>query len=115
MKTINATFGSTVLALAVALAPTAAFAKGDAARGKEKASVCEACHGIDGEAKGFPQYPRLAGQYADYIEHSLKAYKSGDRSNPIMGGIVTTLSEQDMKDLAAWFSSLEGLENLAGH
>jgi cytochrome c553 len=111
--TIKTTIGLMILVLAVGLAP-AAFAKGDAARGQQKAKVCEACHGVDGQAKGFPQYPRLAGQHADYITHSLRAYKSGDRTNPIMGGIVSTLSDQDMEDLAAWFSSLEGLKDLSG-
>jgi len=113
MKTRIA-LGSTILVLAIAVAPLTGFAKGDAAKGKEKAAVCEACHGVDGDAQGFPQYPRLAGQYADYIEHSLRAYKSGDRNNPIMAGMVSTLNEQDIEDLAAWFSSLEGLKDLSG-
>jgi len=110
----NLTIGASIIALALATTPLTGFAKGDPARGQEKASVCEACHGADGEARNFPQYPKLAGQYADYIEHSLRAYKSGDRKNPIMAGIVTTLNEQDIEDLAAWFSSLEGLKDLSG-
>lgn len=83
------------------------FARGDAAAGKEKAQVCFACHGADGNAAD-PQYPRLAGQWEDYLLQALKEYKSGERDNPIMRGMVATLSEQDMGNLAAFFSSLPG-------
>ncbi|HET6631192.1 MAG TPA: cytochrome c [Rhodanobacteraceae bacterium] len=81
------------------------FAQGDAARGKIKAKTCFACHGVDGKSIA-PQYPKLAGQYADYIVQVLKEYKDGQRSNPIMKGFAAPLSEQDMEDIAAYFSSL---------
>lgn len=83
-------------------------AGGDAAAGKVIAEEkCQACHGIDGNADN-PQYPRLAGQYADYMERALAEYKSGTRSNPIMAGFAAGLSEQDQKNVAAWFASQQG-------
>jgi cytochrome c553 len=86
-----------------------AQAGGNAAAGKTiVAEKCQACHGPDGNSSS-PQYPRLAGQHADYIEHALSAYKSGGRKNPIMSGFAAGLSPQDIKDVAAWFSRQTGL------
>lgn len=98
----------------LALTATQTFAAGDPARGKTKTATCVACHGQDGNSVD-PQYPRLAGQYADYLARALHEYKSGDRSNPIMKGFVTSLSDQDIDDISAYFatmpSKLQGLEN----
>lgn len=99
---------ATALLLTLANPVTAA---GDAAAGKEKSSVCAACHGADGNST-IPMNPILAGQYADYLVRALKDYKSGDRQNAIMNGIAAGLSEEDMADLAAYFSSQSGLKNL---
>ena len=85
-----------------------ALAGGDAARGKEKAAVCSACHGQDGNTPLSPEYPRLAGQPDDYLGKALRDYKSGKRKNPLMGPQAQNLSKQDIKDLAAYFSSLSG-------
>ena len=85
-----------------------AVAGGDAAKGKEKAALCSACHGADGNTPLSPEYPRLAGQPDDYLEKALRDYKSGKRKNPLMGPQAQNLSKQDMKDLAAYFSSLGG-------
>lgn len=79
-------------------------ARGDPAAGKQKAAVCAACHGADGQAPS-PAFPRLAGQHADYLVHALQAYKDGTRQNPIMQGMAANLSAQDQLDLAAWFTS----------
>ena len=84
-----------------------AFAGGDAAAGKEKSATCAACHGADGVSQ-IPTNPILAGQYSSYIEHALKAYRSGGRQNAIMAGFASQLSDQDIEDLAAWFSSQKG-------
>ena len=89
-----------------ACAAGSAFAKGDVEAGKAKAVVCQACHGADGNAGTDPQYPRLAGQYRDYLARALSEYKSGDRKNPIMAGFVATLSDQDIDNLATYFASL---------
>ncbi|MCE5232446.1 MAG: cytochrome c [Mizugakiibacter sp.] len=96
----------TLVSVAAALALSApAFAKGNPDDGQKKAAACFACHGADGNATD-PQYPRLAGQYADYLEQALHEYKNGNRKNPIMVGFAATLSEQDIQDVAAYFSGL---------
>jgi len=104
---MSRTLSSLVLALGL-LGAVAAQASGNAAKGEEKAkAVCAACHGAHGESAG-PDFPKLAGQPADYLEHALKHYKGGvRRKNAIMMGMVAGLSEQDMADLAAYFSSQE--------
>ena len=85
------------------------LAGGNAEAGKSiAAQTCAGCHGADGNST-MPQYPRLAGQQADYIVRALMDYKSGARNNPIMKGFATGLSEQDMKNVAAWFSHQSGL------
>ena len=97
----------TVLACAISFAiALPAFATGDIEAGKTKSVTCQACHGADGAAKIDPQYPRLAGQYPDYLDRALHEYKSGRRDNPIMAGFVATLTDQDIADLSAYFSSL---------
>jgi cytochrome c553 len=97
------------------LASTPLLASGSIAAGKTKATTCFACHGTDGNAVD-PQYPRLAGQYNEYLQQALHEYKDGRRNNPIMKGMVATLSDQDIEDLAAYFSSLPTkLDTLKGH
>jgi len=66
--------------------------------------TCVACHGIDGVGI-MPEYPNLAGQHADYIEQALKAYRAGQRKNPIMGGMAAPLKDEDIKALAQYYSS----------
>lgn len=83
---------------------TAALAAGDATAGKTKSATCAACHSADGNSVN-PQYPKLAGQSADYLLKQLQDYKSGARANPIMLGMVAPLSPQDMEDLAAFYAS----------
>jgi cytochrome c553 len=104
------------LALAMLLVTGVASANGDAEAGKTKAATCQACHSVDGNASD-PQYPRLAGQYADYIARALHEYKNDERKNPIMKGFSATLSDADIDDLAAYFSTLPGgkLADLHGH
>ena len=89
-----------------------ANAGGDAAAGKVIATEkCQACHGVEGNADNA-QFPRLAGQHADYLERALVDYKSGARSNAIMGGAggqAASLSAQDIKDVSAWYASQSGL------
>ncbi len=95
---------------ALALVSLAAQAGGDPAAGKQKSQACQACHGVDGNADN-PIYPRLAGQYETYLLQALRDYKSGARKNPIMAGMVAALSDEDMKDLAAYYASQKGLFN----
>jgi cytochrome c553 len=91
-----------------ALLTSGAAMAGNAAAGKEKAKVCAACHGADGN-NPIADNPKLAGQQADYIVKSLQAYKSGTRKNPVMAPMGSNLSQRDMEDLAAFFSSQQGL------
>jgi cytochrome c553 len=93
---------------ALALATPALAAKGDPEAGKAKSEPCKACHG-EGGVSASPAFPKLAGQHADYIAVALKHYKLGKRRNPVMAGQVTNLSETDILDLAAYFSSQSGL------
>lgn len=81
------------------------LAAGDAAAGKEKSVTCQSCHGATGNETLNASYPRLAGQYENYLEHVLKAYRSGERKNPIMSGFAAPLSDQDIADLAAYFAA----------
>jgi cytochrome c553 len=83
----------------------AAEAAGDAAAGKTKSAVCAGCHGDRGQ--GVAPNPALAGKpEADQVK-ALKDYKSGGRANPLMNGIAASLSDQDMEDLAAYYTSLK--------
>jgi cytochrome c553 len=66
--------------------------------------TCVACHGNDGVGL-TPDYPNLAGQHEDYIRQALHSYKSGVRKNPIMSGMAANLTEQDINELAAYYSS----------
>ena len=85
-------------------------AKGDPAAGQRKAQeVCANCHGADGNSSS-PDFPKLAGQNADYIVTALTHYKNGKRKNPIMKGFVAGLNEHEMADIGAWYSSQKGLE-----
>jgi len=97
-----------LLILAFACFSAQAFAAGDAASGKQKSQTCAACHGPDGNSPTGPDFPRLAGQYYDYLLKALLDYKSGARKNPIMGGQVGSLTSQDMADLAAFYSRQKG-------
>jgi len=97
-----------IAALTAALACTPALAGGDAAAGKEKSTVCAACHGQDGNSP-TPMFPKLAGQHEDYLVRALSDYKLKNRKNEIMAAQVAALSDQDIADLAAYFSSQNGL------
>lgn len=99
---------SLLLAAVLALSAPAFAAKGSAEAGKAKAEPCKACHGDSGTSAS-PEFPKIGGQHADYIATALRHYKLGKRKNPIMAGQVANLSEKDMQDLAAWYSSQSGL------
>ena len=101
----------TILLGALSASNATAF-DGDVNAGKEKSATCAACHGPDGNAP-VNIYPKIAGQHADYIYKQLVEFKSGmtsggkeGRMDPVMSAMAMPLSEQDMKDLAAYFSSL---------
>ncbi|HEX5678342.1 MAG TPA: c-type cytochrome [Alcanivorax sp.] len=89
--------------LAAVVATPSALAQGDPEAGKEKAQVCAACHGPDGNSSSG-MYPSLAGQGEPYLIKQLKDFKSGARENAIMQAQAANLSEQDMQDLAAFYA-----------
>ena len=107
MNKITALVGGTVFTLTITVISATAMAA-NAEAGKEKAKACAACHGADGNSASA-DFPKLAGQQADYIVKSLQGYKSGTRKNPIMAPMGTNLSQRDIEDLAAYFSSQQGL------
>ena len=80
----------------------------DAKAGEKKAAMCIGCHGIPDYKASFPEVyrvPKIAGQNAKYIVSALNQYKKGDRKHPTMRGIAASLSDQDMADLAAFYST----------
>ncbi|MGD2119255.1 MAG: cytochrome c [Chromatiales bacterium] len=79
---------------------------GDAAAGKAKSAVCVACHGANGISV-IPNYPNLAGQKEQYIVKQLKAFKDGTRKDPVMAPMAMPLTDADMANLAAYYSSLK--------
>lgn len=94
-------------ALAVLAAGSAAAA--DPAAGARIAEAqCSACHGKDGKTPTDPSYPKIAGQYPDYLLKALNDYHSGARKNAIMGAIAKPLSKADMQNLAAYYAALPG-------
>jgi cytochrome c553 len=92
-----------ILALVTIGSTANLHAAGSADAGKSKAVVCGACHGADGNSTS-PQFPKLAHQNASYIAAQLHNFKSGKRQNPIMSAQANDLSEQDIQDLAVYFS-----------
>jgi cytochrome c553 len=96
-----------IFAVATALALAAGQAgAADIAAGKKKAQeVCAACHNMDGVST-IADYPKLAGQYPDYLAKTLRDYKSGARKNPIMAGMAQGLTQKDIDDVSAYYSSL---------
>ena len=95
----------TALALACALSPLAAVhAGGDAAAGKQKAVICAACHGVDGNSVN-PIWPKLAGQHEVYLAKQIRAFRSGERKDPTMAPMVSLLKEEDIDDVAAYYAS----------
>ncbi len=104
----------TLIAIAAPLLlvlPNIVVAKGNAATGQQKSATCTACHGETG-LSADPNYPVLAGQYRDYLVKALGDYRSGKRTNVIMANFAGQLSNQDIEDLAAWYSSQQGLQDL---
>ena len=75
----------------------------------EEANACVGCHGTDGNSL-VPTFPKIAGQYQDYLLHALKSYKNGSRNNAIMNGIASTLSDEQMVILSKYYASQVGMQ-----
>ena len=81
--------------------------RGDVEAGKAKAATCDTCHAPDAGEGQVPRPPKLAGQHQDYLEHALRGYRDGQRQNAIMAGMSAALSDQDIRDISAYYSSQE--------
>jgi cytochrome c553 len=91
------------LAAAAILLPAKAQ---DIKAGQRKAIACQACHGLDGLSK-LPDAPNLAGQPVGYLERGLRAFRDGTRKNEVMSLVVRTLSDADIRDLAAYYAAIK--------
>jgi cytochrome c553 len=100
------------VASSLVLVSLQAFAQGDATAGQGKSAICAACHGVDGNS-AVPNWPKLAGQHEKYLTRQVILIKSGARQVPEMLGIVPGLSDQDIKDLSAYFSAQEASGGVA--
>jgi len=98
----------TAAALAAAVLSTLAadVPAQDVAAGKRKAVACQTCHGMDGLSK-LPDAPHLAGQPASYLARELRAYRSGERRNEVMSIAAKPLSDQDIRDLTAYYAAIQ--------
>ena len=94
----------TLIALGCAAAAAVPAFAGDAAAGKTKAVVCSACHGVDGNSTN-PLWPKLAGQHAAYLTKQMKAFRSGERKDPVMAPMAMPLSDADIEDISAFYAS----------
>lgn len=116
MKTLNQPVLRAAVFAAALVSMAGAQAAGDAARGEQKAKqVCAACHAVNGDWNKTlqPEYPKLAGQHYDYLVTALNAYKQGDKSvigrkSAVMAPMAAGLSRQEIEDLAAFLSKLQG-------
>jgi cytochrome c553 len=95
-----------IIAALAALGTMTAAAVADPAAGRKKAQMCAACHGLDGVAK-IPEAPNLAGESVIYIDRQLKAFRSGERKHPQMSIIAQGLSDEDIRNVADWYSSIK--------
>jgi cytochrome c553 len=102
--------GLSIAALAGCLLATPVLAQqaaaGDAARGKQLSYTCLGCHGIDGYKNAYPMYsvPKLEGQHPEYLAAALTGYRDGDRAHLTMHSQASTLSDQDILDIATYFA-----------
>lgn len=111
-ETPKATPGETAAAPATIAVETGPAQAGDPKAGQAKAGACAACHGVDGNSTAA-MYPKLAGQHEQYIWRQLKLFKSGERDNAIMLGMAAVLTEQDMRDIGAYFGQQKVIAGLA--
>ena len=96
--------GLAAIALSV-VAGTPTYAQGSAEAGQAKAAACAACHGLDGNSI-TPEWPSLAGQHPNYTRRQLLSYQTGEREDVLMTSFASTLSEEDIDDLSAYFATL---------
>jgi cytochrome c553 len=105
---------ATILLIGSASSP--AIAEGDATSGETLGYTCLGCHGVDGYRNAYPSYrvPRLGGQKAAYLVAALKGYRAGTRAHPTMMAQASSLSDQQIEDVATYLASLSGDTVAAG-
>jgi len=96
---------SLLLLVVISSLPLVSYAAGDAAAGKTKAALCAACHGAEGISAN-DLWPNLAGQKPGYLTKQMKAFRDGDRKDPMMSPMAAPLTDEDIANLTAYFSSL---------
>ncbi len=108
MNKLLLSVSAVLVASVTAFSAYAQEVKGDIKAGEGKISLCIGCHGIVGYQASFPEIhkvPKISGQGAKYITSALNAYKKGERKHPTMRGIATSLSDQDIADVAAYYEA----------
>jgi cytochrome c553 len=105
-STVLVAVAAMALALPLLTNGQEASGEGDPQRGKQLAYTCYGCHGISNYKNVYPTYsvPKLQGQYAEYLASALAAYNKGERSHSTMHAQAATMTEQDMKDIAAFLA-----------
>lgn len=107
VRPVAASVGTLAISLVISTAMHGdADAQGDVKAGREKARICEPCHGLDGLSK-IVEAPSIAGQNEPYLIEQLNAFKSGERKNEMMSLVAPTLSPKDIEDLAAYYAAVE--------
>ena len=87
---------------------------GNPVAGKDKSAMCQGCHGVDGNSPA-PGFPKLSGQFADYLRKQILDYQTGARVDPVMSGMAATVTvNQDLLDIAAYFASQKQMKGVAG-
>ncbi len=104
---MNMRIATVLLLFAAANVSAESLVDGSIETGKNKSVTCSACHGAEGNSVN-PEWPNIAGQHAEYTQQQLQAFKSGDRSNPLMSSQAMLLSDEDMRNLAVYYESLPG-------
>ena len=113
---MNSAVRSAIFLACFAFASGAAAAPAANSAVKSKAQACAACHGADGNKTLDGTYPKLAGQYPEYLAKALREYRSGLRKNAIMAGQAQALSDKDIEALSAYFASLPTqIHDLSAH
>jgi cytochrome c553 len=99
-------FADSLMVLALLVFSSFVFAGGDSAAGKDKAEICASCHGAEGRTNA-DLLPKLAGQKANYLVKQLIQYRDGTRKDAMMNALSEPLTDQDILDLAAYYSELD--------
>jgi len=100
------TRGSASALLLLMLCSSDTFAAGSVSSGRQKATQCQTCHGLDGLSK-MPEAPNIAGNPEQYLVRQMNAFRKGERKNEMMTVVVQQLSDKDVEDLAAYYAAIE--------